>query len=298
MADVAIVIVWTLASLVLLHVDARRRGDLDGYARRMRLSIPEHKRAELTVTMAGIERETRRYGLWAIVAGVLLGAGLVAAGLQGAIAGVCVMWAVVLGISLATRSRVTALEVAPGSTRVARLIDLQGDDFSTVWERAAVRLAPVVIVLAAVVPLVVRLTAPAAGSGDDILVAVTAVASLIALVTWFALGAAERRLVAAPEVARDEDDLAWLDALRGSAVRDLREAAGAVAVIASAPAFAVAGWMLLRTPPGTTDDPELTRRLLVFVLVAVAVLWLPLLVLSQVGRATANPAARLRTGQR
>lgn len=98
-------------------------------------------------------------------------------------------------------------------------------------------------------------------------------------------------MIGAPRPARDGDELAWVEALLATVVRELRDAMTTIAVITSACGMAIALWFLVRVPPGTTSDPALTRTLLLVLAVVVMVLWVPMLVLSIVGRRTANPAA-------
>lgn len=284
--------------VVLVH--ANRRGNLDAYARSMSLVVPAARRDELAAVMAARRRPTRRDGLVGLAFGLLIGVGVLLLGGSGSWAGTAVLWSAMLGIALATRTAIVEIASSSGSggARVARLMELTGDDFSTRWERAGVRLGPVMAAMSAIAPIVVVLVSPEAAAADDALAAAAAAACLVALAVWLVLRRAERQLVAEPQAARDADDLAWLDALRASAVRDLRSAAGVVGLVSSFLALSAAGHILVRVQPTLMANPPSTASIqLVVTGVWLLMLGVPMLVLELLGRRSPNPALRLRSGQ-
>lgn len=183
----------------------------------------------------------------------------------------------------------------PEAPRVARAHVTELADYTTSGERWAVRLVPAAIGVALIASLVIWFLVPVKPAGGS-LTPILAIlgTSAVAGVCWL-LSRARTAVVDRAQQANNDLELAWDDALRAMAVRDLQESAVASGVLATLGLIAMAGtWV--SSPDVRAGAESLTLVLGIFALGTGVICSLVMLVPLLIGRMHRNPSLRLWPG--
>ncbi|MDO5499904.1 MAG: hypothetical protein Q4F67_09515 [Propionibacteriaceae bacterium] len=291
----AIAIVLAAAPITGGHRTKINEKELAKLPAKYGLPLPPPLRERVLSRVNPRERTALLWGLGGIVAGAL--AGLLvrfATASQDSTTGVLVLFGGAVGMSLGSYRGVvrTQLPMSPDAPRVARSTETSLADYVTPAERWAVRLVPGAMVLAIATVWLVWAQVPVRPPGGLLApLLATAIAAMI-LAVWALLAHARTRLVDRPQQAHDDLELAWDDALRGAAIRDLQDTAISLGLLGTFGLLVLAGsWVI---PPEVRANAEqLTLNLGLTALVVGAVCWIALLTPWGIGRSRRNPSRAL-----
>lgn len=272
---------------------------LNKLAGKLGLPLPLALRQPVLARVQGRERSVLIWGL------IGIGAGAVTALLVRLVSGfhdigpLLIMVAVSLGMSVGSYrgSLKPPNTLNPEAPRVARARMMDLSDYTTSGEQWAVRLVPAAIGLAMAGALVVWALVPVKPAGDLLQPLLGALGATAVLGTWWVLKHARAAIVDRAQHASNDLELAWDDALRTMALRDLQDSAVVSGMFATLGLLAMAGtWVIPSEVRAGAEVLTLVLGLLAFG-VGLAC-WALLLTPWLSGRTEPNPSLRLWSGNR
>lgn len=278
------------------------RGKLDTkqlkkLATRERLPLPDELQLPVVARIRQREKLSLSWGVGGLVVGAALGVTIDAIATT-EVAPVGVMFGAAMGMTLGSwraviRDPGTFRRDAP---RVARAQATEVSDYTTAAEMWAVRLVPVVVVISLLVMAGVWYFTPLRPAGGLLVPIAWTLAAVVLMGLCGWLVRMRNNVVERPQRAASDLELAWDDALRGAAIRDLQDS-----VVAAGMALSVGigvsamNWLL---PHSVRDGNEqLTATIAVVGGVAILVCLVTLGIVWAAGRLTANPSRRLWAGK-
>ena len=275
------------------RVDERQ---LARYAGRVGLPLPDALRAPVLARIRQRERTSVAFGLGGLVIGAVVGFVLEATLGDEGLGAPFLFLGAAFGMSLGSfvalrRMRASLVEGAP---RVARSFASEADHYSTSAERFASRVSALTLIVAAAAGVGLLVLLPGAFTTTTMPI-VFGVAVALAAASWLLLWWAERAAAATPQFANSDLELAWDDAERVSAVRELRRLMVAVGIL---PAVAFGVLTLTATDELRTVVDASWGWLVGLLAVGLVVLALVIvpLIASIVGGQEHNPSRRLWQG--
>lgn len=259
---------------------------------RARLPLPDHLRQPVLDRVRTQERATLAGGLGGLVLGAAAAA-LIAAWTGATNLGpVLVMFGTGVGLALGrfVGVRTSATTLAPDAPRVARSRSTEVADYTSGAERLAVRLVPVAVLVALAATWVLWAFAP--GAPGVVVPALATVGAVLVVGAAMLLAGARSRVVEHPQQAHNDLELAWDDALRAEAIRDLQDTTVSTGLLASLGLLAMAGTWIIGTE-NRAGAEGLTLTLGVVLLAAAAAAWTMMLVPWISGRLQKNPSATM-----
>ncbi|HHV21598.1 MAG TPA: hypothetical protein GXZ30_08730 [Propionibacterium sp.] len=256
------------------------------------LPLPAALRARVLARVSPRERTALTWGFAGIAVGLLV-ALIVRFGTGTEdTSGPFILLGGTIGMSVGSYRGVLRAKLAPtpDAPRVARSRATSLDDYVTAPERWAVRLVPAAIALTIAAIWVIWALAPVRPGLLTPLLATGFAAATV--VVWALLMHARSSLLDHPQHAHDDLELAWDDALRTAAIRDLQDTGLSLGLLGTLSLLILAGsWVI---PPHVRAGAEdLTFALGLVAFATGALCWLALLIPWGVGRARRNPSLRL-----
>lgn len=237
------------------------------------------------------------WGWSALVAGLIAAAVASSLG-HGELGPLLILGLTVVGLSAgnvigALRSKASLDDDAP---RVARATATTADDYTTKGERVAVLLAAfgIVVSIAAAIAVWAFLPLRPVGVAMPMTIAAVGVAAVaVILVLRWLVG----RVVERPQHANSDLELAWDDAARALAARELQELAIGIGLATTLHMLVTAGTWVIE-PEVRAAGMETTLALGSTALAVGAVCWFAVFVPWVSGRRDKNPSAKLWAGHR
>lgn len=267
--------------------------------RRNGLPLPPAFRQPVLTRLHSRERSALIWGLSGVGVGTL--AAVLVHLVTGAdtLAPLLIMVAAALGTSVGSyRGCVNAPDTLdPEAPRVARAHMTDVADYTTPGERWAVRLVPAAIGLALIVTLSVWVLVPIKPPGGWFTPVLAVLGAIAVLGVCWPLDRAATAVVERGQHANNDLELAWDDALRTMAVRDLQDSAIVSGMLATLGLLVMAGsWVIPWEVRAGAETLTMVLGLLTFG-VGVAC-WALILIPWLSGRTETNPSLRLWSGSR
>lgn len=298
------IVVWIVIAISIVLAAApvtggRRRGvhekNLAKLTRKSGLPLPPSLRGAVLARVSSREHTAVAWGFGGIAAGTVVAIITArATGFDGLNA-LLVLLAAAMGTTVGSYRDVlqSPRHLFPNAPRVARSHSTSLDDYTTEEERRAVKLVPVSVLLALVTSVTVWTLTPVKPAGGSPVVPLALAAGAVAVIgAWHLLRRAASTIVDHPQRAHDDLELAWDDALRVGAIRDVQDAAISTGMLATFGMLAMAGnWVI--TPEARAGAEELTFMLGMSAFAVGLVCWGLLLIPWIDGRSQGNPSLRL-----
>ncbi|TDT33150.1 hypothetical protein [Naumannella halotolerans] len=265
-----------------------------GFAHRLGLPVPESFRQGITDQVELRRNRVWRFGLAGLLLGLLAGVVVLLLG-HHVIADVLPLWGVVLGAAIGSWSAVHSYRarLSPQAPPLEHERPVTVAAYTTVGETISHFCVPVMIAVACAAMWLIGSAAPDAGPGTAELLIIASCSAVVCIGVWLWFWRSERPLVRLPHFAEDQIDLAWSDAMRAVALRDLREAGQLLGLLGSTSCMLAAGALLYQVSPQVRSDPELTATLGTALLYVLGACWAVLMIPSSIGSMVRNPTLKL-----
>lgn len=263
-------------------------------ARKQGLPIAPTLRQAVVDRVAARENASLRWGIGGLVTGVVVALILRFVTGTDALDAIYVMFSAALGLSIGSYRGVIATSRTPDpdAPRVARSRSTELSDYTTPPERFATSAVPAAVVLAVIGAMVIWWLAPLRPAGGMLVPAVM-IAGGVVLISLIVLLARARSVVLDhPQRANNDLELAWDDALRTLAIRDLQDSAIASGLMGTFVVLVLAGsWVI--SPEARAGAEALTMNLGLLALAVGVICWALLLIPWGMGRARRNPSLQM-----
>lgn len=295
--------VWIIITFAIIAAAAPITGgrgtkinekELNKLSQKSGLPLPAPLRQAVLNRVAPRERSALTGGFIGFGVGILVGAVVQIATGSDDLGGPFVMIGAAIGLSLGhyTGVRRTRHSFAEDAPRVARSQATTLADYATSAERWAMRLVPVTTLVTVITVWVIWALVPTKPAGGALSPILATVVAIVVLLVWGLLARARTSLVEQPQHAHGDLELAWDDALRSSAVREVQDTAVAMGMLVTLGLLVLAGtWVV----PGEVraGAEQLTLNLGIAAFVVGLICWALLLAPWITGRSRKNPSLSL-----
>lgn len=258
------------------------------------LPLPQGLRGAVLARVNPRERTALKGGWIGLGVGAVTGLGVQVASRSDAFSGVFVMLGAGLGMSLGSYVGVrrTALTLLPDAPRVARSRATGLEDYVTAAERWAVRLVPVTVGITVAAMWAIWALAPVKPAGGVLGPVLGTLVAVAVIGVWALLTRARAGLVDAPQHAHDDLELAWDDALRSAAIRDVQDTGISLGMLTTFGLLVMTVSWLIQPDVRTGAEPG-TIPLGLTAFATFVFCWALLLIPWGIGRARRNPSLAL-----